>query len=53
MELVGGVYLTLGKLTGAGATTRPRLTMPFLLQPGTEPQGKLPFCQLFPRHGHC
>lgn len=23
--------LTLGKLTGAGATTRPRLTMPFLL----------------------
>lgn len=23
--------LTLGKLTGAGATTRPKLTMPFLL----------------------
>ena len=24
-------HLTLGKLTGAGATTRPKLTMPFLL----------------------
>ena len=53
IELIGDVYLTLGKLTGAGATTRPRLTMPFLLQQETQSQEQLPWSELFPRHSHC